>query len=147
LKKNIIAIIIITAVIVGVLSFFGGIQYQKTQAKSFSGNEMFNKQGVQVQKPGQQVINKQNGNRGNNPVNGEITAIDDKSITVKTLDGNSKIIVISNETTVSKTEEAKKTDLKVGEKIAAFGTSNSDGTITALNIQLNPSFKNNPLAK
>lgn len=65
-------------------------------------------------------------------------ASDDKSITVKLQDGSSKIILITDKTVINKAAEATKDDLKGGEKVAVFGEINSDGSVTAQNIQLNP---------
>lgn len=74
------------------------------------------------------------------PVSGEIISSDDKSITVKLQDGSSKIVLFSDKTTINKASEGSKDDLKTGEKVVAYGTENSDGSITAANIQLNPMF-------
>jgi len=86
------------------------------------------------------------GNRtGFRPVYGEIVSSDDKSITVKLQDGSSKIVLFSDATQINKAEKAGKNDLQTGQQVAVFGTQNSDGSITAQNIQLNPSsFRMNP---
>lgn len=77
-------------------------------------------------------------NRGG--VNGSILSMDDKSITVKLVDGSSKIILFSTSTTYSNTVTSSKNDLKTGVEVAIFGTTNSDGSITATSVQLNPAF-------
>ena len=76
------------------------------------------------------------GQGANRPVAGEILAQDDKSITVKTLDGGSKIILLTSTTTISKATEGTKEDLKAGEQVRISGTINPDGSVSALNIQL-----------
>lgn len=78
------------------------------------------------------------------PVNGEIIEVNDKDITVKLSDNSSKIVHLSDSTILNKSSEGVKSDLKVGEKIAAFGTENSDGSVTAQNIQINPVFRTFP---
>lgn len=75
---------------------------------------------------------------GNRPVNGEIISVDEKSITVKMNDDSSRIVLINDQTQINQAQEATKSDLKVGEEVAAFGQENSDGSVTAQNIQLNP---------
>jgi hypothetical protein len=85
------------------------------------------------------------GGRGAGGANvGEIVSMDANSVTIKLQDGSSKIINLSSSTTYSKTDTASKTDLKTGDRIAAFGTPNSDGSITAQNIQVNPMFRIGP---
>jgi len=71
---------------------------------------------------------------------GSILSIDDKSITVKLTDGSSKIVLFSDSTTYTNTVSSKQTDLKIGESVAVFGTPNSDGSVTAQSMQINPQF-------
>jgi len=83
-------------------------------------------------------------------INGEVVSIDDKSITIKMADGSSKIILLTDKTIVNKAEITNIADLTIGEKVMIFGTDNSDGSISATNIQLNPqnaSAKPNPFEK
>ena len=128
---------VITAVVVGALAFFGGMKYQQMQRGNFrSGGQggNFIMQGGRTDGPvgtgGQRGM-------GSRPTIGEIISADDKSITVKMDDGSSKIVLISDTTTINKTDPGAKTDLTVGTKVGVFGTDNN-GTVTAQNIQINP---------
>lgn len=80
-------------------------------------------------------------NRGMRPVAGEIISSDANSLTVKMQDGSTRIVILSEKTEINKAEKAGKEDLKTGESVAVFGTENSDGSMTAQNIQLNPQFR------
>ncbi|MCL5784682.1 MAG: DUF5666 domain-containing protein [Patescibacteria group bacterium] len=129
-----IAVIIIAALVMGVGGFFAGMKYQ--QSKSPAGR-FANFQGARnsnFQQRGANMISRQ----GFRPVNGEIISSDDKSITVKLSDGSSKIVLLSDQTSINKSSAGTKSDLKNGEKVAVFGSDNSDGSVTAQNIQLNP---------
>jgi len=75
------------------------------------------------------------------PVNGEIIESGDDSVTVKLTDGTSKIVLFSDKTEINKAQQAEPADLKVGEKVMVVGQENSDGSVTAQNIQLNPVFR------
>jgi len=127
--KNNLIISVLLLIIVGAGTFFGGMKYQQSK------RSVFNRQlgGLQGQRTG--VGSNRTGFR---PVNGEIIGSDDKSITVKLQDGSSKIVLLSDKTEINKAATATKEDLKTGEKVAVFGTENSDGSVTAQNIQLNP---------
>lgn len=131
MKNNTILIVVIVAVVVGLGAFWGGMQYQKLKASS--GNTQFGGQGG----TGQRRFGGGNGARGG-AVFGEIISSDADSITVKLMDGSSKIVVVSSSTSINKAATATKSDLKTGEKVAIFGTTNSDGSVTAQSIQLNP---------
>lgn len=126
-------IVFVITLVVGGLAFYGGIQYQKSQS-STGRNFMMGQNGGR---------NGQTGTRrmGNGPVSGEILSVDDTSITVKLTDGSSRIILITEKTIFNKTATVEKSELKVGGKVGVFGTSNTDGSVTAQNIQLNPQFR------
>lgn len=138
MKNNSALITVVVALVVGAGAFYGGMKYQETKA---SGNpdrgQVFR---MQVGQGGQ---NKQFGMRGamGGATTGEVLSVDENTITVKLPDGGSKIVVLSDSTTYNKSESASKSDVKVGEKIAAFGNANSDGSVTAQNVQLNPMMR------
>lgn len=133
-KNNIVLFLIITAT-VGVLAFFGGMKYQQTKAadQNFFRDQMRNRQGNIT---GQVRF----GNTGR-PVVGEIILSDENSITVKLEDGSSKIVFLPDTAVISKTDTGEKTDLRNGMRVGVFGTENSDGSMTAQNVQLNPMFR------
>ncbi len=132
-SKNPIIVTIILVILVGSAAFFGGMQFQKSQRSiQFAGlagpqgaNGTFRRSGGATSPNTQAVV-------------GEILKSDATSITVKSQDGSSKIILLSDSTAVNKQATGSKDDLKTGEKVAVFGKSNSDGSITAQNVQLNP---------
>ncbi len=127
--KNNFIITIIVAVVVGALGFFGGMKYQQSKSPRF-GNQQF---GANMMGRGQRQ-----GQNGFRPTAGEIINADDKSITVKLQNGSTKIIFVSDKTQINKAATATKADLKTGERVIVFGQENTDGSVTAQNIQLNP---------
>jgi len=131
-------VVIIIAVGAGALSFFGGVQYQKSQSIAIGRSFMSGQQGIGRNGAGV-VGNRKMGN--GQPISGEIFNIDDSSITVKLADGSSRIVLFTDKTIFNKTATVQKSELQVGEKIGVFGTANTDGSVTAQNIQLNPQFR------
>lgn len=124
--KNIL--IIILAVAIGAGAFFAGMKYERQRSPASRGQFGNHVPGMGTSR----------GQDGFKPVNGEIIAVDDKSLTVKLQDGSSKIIILTDTTAVNKSVEGSRDDLKTGEKIGVFGTENSDGSVTAQSIQLDP---------
>ncbi|MEO8581183.1 MAG: DUF5666 domain-containing protein [Patescibacteria group bacterium] len=122
-------------IVVGAGAFFGGTKYQQKKTAQFAGRfggapgSLGNRGGQ-----GRPVQNIR-------PVNGEIISADEKSITVKLIDGSTKIVLLSDSTTINKAADATKSDLKAGEQVGVFGAQNSDGSVTAQSIQLNPMFR------
>ena len=127
-NAKIITIVLIIVALGG--GFFAGMKYQQSQSPAGrGGNFQGGRSGTFGQRGAGQAFR---------PVNGDIISMDDKSITVKLQDGSSKIVLLSDITTFSKSTNGSKSDLKKGEKVAVFGTENSDGSVTARNVQLNP---------
>lgn len=144
-KNNAIFLALVALIIGGVGGFFGGMHYQKTQLPSFAGGPMGNGADNQMMmRNGERRVGFNNASgQGQQamqfrPVMGEITSSDGKSITVKMQDGSSKIVVLSDKTEINKAEKVATSDLKTGEKVMVVGKENSDGSVTAQNIQLNP---------
>jgi len=127
MKNHWIATIILV-VAVGAAGFFVGMQYQKMQRGNFASR--FGGANGTFQRLG--------GANGMRPVFGQIISADATSITVKMNDGSTKIVIVSSRTSINKAATGTKDDLKTGETVAVFGTTNSDGSVTAQNIQLNP---------
>ncbi|MCL4359811.1 DUF5666 domain-containing protein [Patescibacteria group bacterium] len=132
MNKTAIAAVLALAVGLGA-GFFAGTKYQQTQRRSgFSLNGSF--RGAS----GAFGAGARNGMR---PVDGNIIKTTDNSITVEMRDGSSTIVLLGNNTTFNKASEAAKTDLKVGDTVAVFGTANSDGSLTARSVSINPVFR------
>ncbi len=126
-NSKLIGLVIVLLLAVGGGSFYAGIKYQ---AGKNSVNFSQGQQGAFRQRVGQ--------NQNVRSVRGEILNVDEKSMTVKLADGSSKIVLLSGNTSINKATEGVKEDLKAGEKVAVFGNENSDGSVTAQSIQLNP---------
>ncbi|MFZ2206511.1 MAG: DUF5666 domain-containing protein [Microgenomates group bacterium] len=120
---------------VGALAFYSGMQYQQnTQqppGRNFTGQQGVGRTGM--------MSNRRIGN--GQPVSGEIISMDTDSLTVKMIDGSSRIVLLNDKTIYNKTASVEKNELKVGEKVGVFGTMNPDGSVSAQNVQLNPQFR------
>ena len=136
--KNQAAIMLVIAVVVSAGAFFGGMKYQESQR---GANTNFANSGQFPQGGSGGRLGRNGANAGLRPVVGQILSVDANSITVKLPDGSSKIVIISDSTKIEKTSPALKADLTNGATVSAFGTANSDGSITAQNVQLNPEFR------
>jgi len=128
MKNNSALIVILALLVGGGAGFFGGMQYQKSQRPSFG------------QFAGARGGSGANGARlrNGNGAAGTILSVDNNSITVKMTDGSSKIVLLTTTTAIDKAATASAVDLTVGERVSAFGTTNTDGSITATNVQINP---------
>lgn len=128
-------------IIVGVGGFLvGRSNATTTQSNRFSqyGAGMV---GGQRNGTGQGTNTRNNNMMRYRPMNGEIIESGDDSVTVKLMDGTSKIVLFSDKTEINKAQQAETADLKVGEKVMVVGQENSDGSVIAQNIQLNPIFR------
>lgn len=124
INKMIIVFTLVSLIMLGA-GFFAGTKYQnRKQLKMIQGSRQDARMG------------NQNGFRGGTL--GDIISKDEKSITVKMQDGSSRIVLFTDSTQINKVFQGTKDDLKVGEKVSVFGAANTDGSVTATNIQLNP---------
>jgi hypothetical protein len=133
--KNERIIFIVLIVLVAAGAFFGGMQYGKAGAnnqlnrfnRGTNGRQFGNGNGVSA--------------RGQTVVSGDILSSGDNTLTVKLTDGSSKIVILSGNTAISQNATASASDLKNGERVMVIGTQNSDQSVTAQNIQINPQFR------
>lgn len=135
-SSSLILVVVLVALIFAGAGFVGGMQYQRTQngrggnfmmfGRNFDGN---NQNGNNVHRFNQ------NGTRA---VRGEIISVDDKGITVKQTNGSSRIVFFSDTTKIEQSTAAAKTDLTNGKQVMIFGTTNSDGSVTAQDVLVNP---------
>ena len=131
MKNSNLVLMVLIALIVGGAAFFGGMKYQQGKRQVFTNGQFDNMTGA---RGGNSNVRRMGGGQ----VIGEILSQDDKSITVKLADGSSKIVLFSATTNINKASEGTKADLTTGSKVAVFGTTNTDGSVTAQNIQINP---------
>lgn len=131
MKSQNIFVALILIILVGAAAFFGGMKYQESK-QTFS--RQFNGAGSRM------MLRNGNGQffRNSRAVTGEILSVDDKGMTVKLPDESSRIVLFSKKMSINKAQQATISDLKTGETVAVFGTDNSDGSVSAQNIQLNP---------
>ena len=136
-KQMIVVGVVVVAVGVG------GFLIGRSTATTYQSSR-FSQYGIGMA-GGQRSGTGQSGNRTGmmrfRPVTGDIIESSRDSITVKLTDGSSKIVLFSDKTNINKAQAAAPSDLKVGEKVMVTGQENSDGSVTAQNIQLNPIFR------
>jgi RNase P/RNase MRP subunit p29 len=133
MKKNKMIIVAVILIIVACAAgFFGGMTYQKNQAPSFSltGRGNFAGRFGQAGQAGQ--------NSNSRPVRGQVLSMTSNTLTVKMSDGSTKIVVLSGSTAFVQSTKAALSDVKTGDTVNVIGTQNSDGSVTAQDIQLNP---------
>jgi hypothetical protein len=127
--KNPTIIAIIVLIVGGGAGFFAGMKYQQSKTPVFAGR---NGGGFGGARGGGGTRN------GFTPVNGQIINNGNNSITVQLPDGSSKIVLVTGSTQINKASLGTAADLTNGQKVAVFGSTNSDGSVTAQNIQINP---------
>ncbi len=141
-NKKILITAITVAIIVGAGSFYGGTVYEKSSLAKQNLLRNSSRSANGANQPGRSEGRAfgggQNGPNGISGgfANGQVISKDDNSITVKTRDGGSKIIFFSDTTSIGKSVEGVVSDLNTGQQVMVSGKANSDGTITAENIQI-----------
>jgi hypothetical protein len=132
-KNTTILVAVVLIIIAAAGGFFGGLQYAKSQARTPTANGFGTGNGQSFRRFGQTG---QNANFG--AVRGQVISMGNNTLTVKLTDGSTKIVVLSSSTTFAQSTKAALTDLKVGDTVSTVGTTNSDGSVTAQDVQINP---------
>lgn len=136
--KNTRLIIGTLLIVIGITGFFAGMKYQQSKVPSITDMPSAAMHGGM---PGQRDPAGARGMNNSGMISGEIIDKDETSITVKQADESTKIILLSEDTGVNKTSEGSIDDLETGETVMIIGQENPDGSISAVNIQLNPRFR------
>jgi hypothetical protein len=131
--RILISIVLIVIAVIG--GFFLGMTYQKSQI-NFGMIGQGSRQDGNFRMLGQGGANTQNSNF--RPVRGQVVSADNNNLTVKMSDGSTKLVVLSESTAFMQSTKASLSDIKTGDTVNVLGTQNSDGSITAQDVQINP---------
>jgi hypothetical protein len=130
MKKNNLILTIIVMFVVGGLAFWGGVQYQKRQIGNFRSDQPANIRGQLKEMP------ERSGTQLGRVVNGEIISVEDETITIKTQEDDTRIVIFSDLTRINKTNEGSIADLQIGEQVMVVGAEDTSGVVTAQNISI-----------
>lgn len=133
-KSALVSIIIIALLVVGGGAFYGGMVYSKSQnsARQFGAANL-------------QGFRNRTGAGGSSLTSGSVLSKDGTSITLQLPNnGGSKIIFYSGTTQINKMAAGTPDDLSAGTNVSITGTTNSDGSVTAQNIQIRPAGQAKP---
>lgn len=145
MKRWLIAVIVVVIVAIGVGAFFGGraagggtpsaaeamkVVSNLTAAERQALAQSTGGTGTATGAPTGGLTG-----AGGNMTSGSIVSSDANSLTVKLTDGSTKIVLFSDSTTISVSKGGSSADLTAGQTVRVNGTTNSDGSITASNIQ------------
>lgn len=127
-------------IVAGVGGYFLGVQAGITNANSIRSRFMAERMGGQDagSNPGRlgAWAGGDAGNGGAATI-GTVKSVEGKTVTVTTRNGDVKVLLGDN-TTVQKMAAGTPQDIQPGQRITAFGTADSSGTVTAGSIQLLP---------
>ena len=132
-------LIAIVAIAIGISGFIAGLKYQESKTTEFARNLPKN-----IEQMRGQMGHQPNGGPELYSVRGEILSVDDSSVVVKLADDSSKIVILSDLTEINKSGEGSMEDLNEGVEVMVMGQTNSDGSITAQNVQIGTSFMRAP---
>lgn len=122
-------------IVVAGASFYGGMKYvESTSSRTLSPGVS----GGFQSRTGMGVNRASRGSANGGFTSGEIIAKDATNLTIKLVDGGSKIVFYTGTTPVTKTIGGTPEDVAVGKTVLITGKSNPDGSINAEQIQLRP---------
>lgn len=143
MKNKKIIVSVGVCVVIAVVSFFGGVSYGKgkSNVNSFADRQgSFNQSGTNSQVGRMMGSNTRGVNNGGGFTSGEVISMDATSMTIKLRDGGSKIVLFSPASKVEKTVDGAISDVTLGKSVMVTGTTNPDGSVSAISIQMRPTL-------
>lgn len=131
-NKNII-ISCLLVVVVGGGSFFGGVKYQQ---KKLTFDRQLGEFSEMRQKGEGGMLRPESNPAEENVIMGEIINLDGELLSISLPNGGSKLMIVSSNTSISKTVAGTLSDLVPGEHITTFGEVNAEGVIVPRSIYL-----------
>lgn len=128
-KNTIIVIAVILVVVAAAGGFFGGIMYQKNQAST--GATGRGSYAARFGQSGQNAASFRS-------ARGQVLSMTDNTLTVKMSNGSTELVILSSSTSFAQSAKAASSDIKTGDTVSVVGTANSDGSVTAQDVQINP---------
>jgi len=134
---------IVIGVILIIIAFVGGLEYGKSTAASSSSAA--SRGATFGSSTGTRSFAGRAGGTGGGLVAGTIVAVDPTSISIQlpnststTATTGSTVVLYSDGTSILKSVVGSPADLSVGESVTIQGTANSDGSMSANEIQIRP---------
>ncbi len=128
MKQNLVLYMVIAALVAGGVGFYAGNMY----AANNRGNGNF--AGRTGRNGG---FFGASGANGMSAVRGQVVKEDSQSITVQLQNGSSKVVLLDG-ATFDKTVSASASDVTTGTQVMVIGKTNTDGSVTAQSVQVNP---------
>jgi hypothetical protein len=142
-KSTVVSLLVGVLILAGGGGFYGGLRYEKQKLQD-NPQEIFSAIGTANgarQFPGGSNANRAfRGSAFGGGVRGTIENISGTTMTVKSEDGSSKIVIVPSSASVTKSTTGTTADLTTGTTVMVTGNTNDDGSVTATNIQLNPAL-------
>jgi hypothetical protein len=138
-NKKLIMVVALLVVLMGG-SFYGGYLFANSKTPKGMGFGAPNGSGFRTM--GEQAgigigsAAQRNNKVAGGMVNGEIISVDATGITVKTKEGSTRIVFLSEKSSVTKSVAVVVADLKVGDEVVVTGESNADGSVNGTTVQL-----------
>lgn len=131
MKQNLILYLVIAVLVAGGVGFYAGDQYAARNRAGAGGNFA-----GRTGRNGGGFFGA-SGASGMTAVRGQVVKEDNQSLTVQLRDGSSKVVLLGS-ATFDKTVSASASDVTQGTEVMVIGKTNTDGSVTAQTVQLNP---------
>jgi len=132
-SKQIVVLVVVAVVFAGG-GFFGGMKYQQSKTPA---RPAFGQGGAGFAGRGGRA-----GANGMAFANGQVMSVDNSSLTIKSMNGGSQIVILAPSTQYRKAVDGTSADVVVGKQVTVTGAQNSDGSLTAQTVQIRDMLPN-----